>query len=241
MKSKEISVVFPCYNNELFIGSTIESVLDFSKKNLEYNFIFVNDGSTDKTLDIIREKTRGKRKFKVVSYDKNMGKGFAVRRGIESSEGDYICFTDSDLAYDLEHLKIFSKQLENCDLVIGNRSLANNEKKIKFMRVLAGKVHNLLSRVVLGLTYIDMQAGIKGYRKEVAKDLFRRQKINDYSFDVEVVYLAKKKRYRIEELPAKLSIEHQSIGSNINLAKDSINMFSNLFRIRLNDLFGRYG
>lgn len=240
---KKLSVILPCYNEESIIEKIIKELLDFSKNNKDYEFIFVDDGSKDNTLDII-EKTlqKSKNKFtKVSSYTPNKGKGYAIKEGVRNSQGDLICFIDSDLAYSLDHLERLRSELQKYDVVIGSRGLSKgNERNIKFSRILAGRVYNIFSRIILGLPYTDMQAGIKGYRKDVAKDLFSKQKLNDFAFDVEVIYLAKKKGYKIGEIPARVSEEHKNQISQVNLIRDSLKMFLDLIKIKLNDLTGKY-
>jgi len=240
---KKISVILPCYNEEKRIESTLKATVEFSKKNPNYEFIFVDDGSRDKTAEILNKKIvkmRGN-KIKLISYKKNMGKGYAVKIGVASAEGDYICFTDSDLAYSLEHLKTMEKMLERCDIVIGRRGLASeNIKNIPTLRRIIGIGYNLFSRAILNLNYKDMQAGIKGFRKEAAKKLFQKQIIKGWSFDTEVLYLAQKNGYKIREMPAKISNNDSYKTSKVKIVRDSIKMFLSLLKIRLNDAIGKY-
>jgi len=239
-----VSVILPVYNEEESAGYVFDSVLDFSRKNPDYDFIFVSDGSTDSTKRVLQNRiTESKpRKIKLISYNANMGKGHAVRKGVEKAEGDYICFTDGDLAYPLSYLKDFSKRLERDDIVIGWRApFAENLQNMKEIRKIAGKTFNLFSRKLLGLNYLDMQAGIKGFRKKAAKHLFSINKINGWSFDTEIIYLAKKKGYKISELPVKVSKSNLEVKSQVKLVRDSLRMFFSLLKIRINYLSGKYG
>ncbi len=240
----KVSVILPIYNEDKSAGYVFDSVLNFSRKNPNYDFIFVNDGSTDFTKKILQDRLieSKPRKIKLISVSPNMGKGHAVRKGVEKAEGDHICFTDGDLAYPLSYLKEFSKRLEKDDVVIGWRApFAENLRNMRAIRKIAGKTFNFLSRKLLGLNYPDMQAGIKGFRKKAAKHLFSINKVNGWSFDTEIIYLAKKKGYRISELPVKVSESNLEVKSQVKLMRDSLRMFFSLLKIRINDLSGEYG
>jgi dolichyl-phosphate beta-glucosyltransferase len=238
-----VSVILPVYNEQACVGRTFEAILQFLSAHPHYTFIFVDDGSSDRTKEILHRgiKMTEARQVKVLSYQPRAGKGFAILRGIEHAESDAICYLDGDLAYSLEHLDLLVKELATCDVAIGSRSLATgNHKDVKFSRKLAGKIFNLLSRFILRLPYSDMQAGLKGFRKAAAKDLFGKQSLTGFSFDVELIYLAKKRGYSIGEIPAKVSSSHQTKISKVNLLQDSIRMLIDLLKIRWNDQLGRY-
>ncbi|HEY9672371.1 MAG TPA: glycosyltransferase [Waterburya sp.] len=240
---RSISVILPVYNESKCISLTVDAVLEYSKNNPIYHFIFVNDGSTDETKAIIENKILESENnhISLLSYDENKGKGHAIKKGVEFSHGDYICFIDSDLAYSLTHLDFLIDKLEFFDVVIGCRNLMpTNVKRVKFIRFVAGKVFNILSRGILSLNFSDMQAGIKGFKKEIAKDLFARQRIKRFCFDVELMYLAQKQRYSIGEIPVIVSITHTEKASKVNLAVDSLRMLISLLKIRINDSLGRY-
>ncbi len=241
---QKVSVILPIYNEDESAGYVFDSVLNFSKKNPNYDFIFVNDGSTDSTKKILQERLIESKpqRIKLVSLNMNMGKGYAIRKGVEKAEGDHICFTDGDLAYPLSYLKEFSKRLEKDDVVMGWRApFAENLHNMTAIRKIAGKTFNFLSRNLLGLSYPDMQAGIKGFRKKAAKHLFSINKVNGWSFDTEIIYLAKKKGYKISELPVKVSKSNLEVKSQVKLVRDSLSMFFSLLKIRINDFSGKYG
>ena len=240
---KSISVILPVYNESRCIKLTVDAVIEYSKNNPNFHFIFVNDGSTDETRAIIENKLLESRTSHIflLSYEENQGKGHAIKKGVEFSRGDYICFIDSDLAYSLTHLDFLIDKLEYFDVVIGCRNLMpTNVKRVKLIRFVAGKVFNILSRSILSLNFSDMQAGIKGFKKEIAKDLFAKQRIKRFCFDVELMYLAQKQRYSIGEIPVIVSMTHTEKASKVNLAVDSLRMLMSLLKIRINDGLGRY-
>lgn len=240
---RKTSVILPVYNESACIRKTFESVLEFSKSNPSYHFIFVNDGSIDDTRQIIEASIKQSKMSQIalVSYETNQGKGYAVKKGLEYSDGDYICFIDGDLAYSLAHLELIVDKLDWFDVVIGCRNLIpDSVKKVKLNRKIAGKVFNIISRKILSLKFRDMQAGVKGFRKYVAKDLFEKQTMMGFAFDVELIFLAKKQGYTIGEIPAIVSEMHINKASKVDLIKDSIRMFCGLLTIKYNDQAGKY-
>lgn len=239
----KISVILPIYNESTCIDTTFDSVLEYSKLHSDYHFIFVNDGSNDNTLTILESKIAATKSNQItlISYKQNQGKGYAIKKGIESSYGEYICFIDSDLAYSLNHLEFLVDKLELFDIVIGCRNLIpENLKRVKTLRFFAGKIFNMMSRGILSLSFTDMQAGLKGFKKDVAKTLFEKQTIKRFCFDVELLYLAKKMGYSIDEIPVIVSSNHIDKDSKVNLLVDSIIMLKSLIQIRINDSLSVY-
>lgn len=176
-----------------------------------------------------------------MTYSQNRGKGYAIHQGIQYSESDYVCFLDSDLAYSLDHLEVLLDHLKVYDVVIGCRSLGHSHyQRIRFLRRLSGKIFNLLSQWILNLKFRDMQAGLKGFRRDAAQSIFARQTLTGFSFDVELIYLAEKYGYRIGEIPAQVSSHHANKQSKVNLLKDSLRMLGDLLIIRYRDWMGHY-
>lgn len=238
-----VAIILPVYNEQACIRQTFDAVLRYSIQHPNFRFVFVDDGSIDRTKQMIADGIRiaKTKQIQLISYRPRAGKGYAIRRGVQYVDCDLICFIDGDLAYSLNHLDLLVEKLQQCDVAIGSRSLMlNNTKDLRFSRKIAGKAFNFLSRKVLALPYSDMQAGIKGFRKDAAKDLFLGQTLFGFSFDVELIYLAKKWGYAIGEIPVKVSDSHQRKLSKVNLLQDSIKMLLDLLKIRFNDQLGRY-
>lgn len=239
----KIAVILPVYNEANCIEQTFDRIWEFSQKNHAYNFIIVNDGSTDNTREIIENKLKDfpTHHIKLISYSNRKGKGYAVKKGCEDADADCICFMDGDLAYSLEHLEPLVEKLEKFDVVIGCRNLdRENFRNLTLLRKIAGKIFNLISRLILNLPYRDMQAGLKGFKKLPAQEIFKRQTLTGFSFDAELLFLAQKKRYTIGEIPARVSQQHLYKLSQVNILKDSLKMLSCLFKIRSNDRAGYY-
>ena len=236
-----ISVVLPVYNEAKCIDKTLETILSFASSRSCYSFIFVSDGSDDGTNQMLQSTVQTTNQITMIAYETRKGKGHAVRTGVEYADGDYICFIDSDLAYSLEHLDLIVEKLEEFDVVIGCRNMIpESVKNVNLSRRIAGEIFNLLSRKMLDLYFSDMQAGIKGFRKSVAKDLFKKQEMTGFSFDVELIYLAKKRGYTIGQIPAIVSAKHLAKASKVDLLTDSLKMFTDLLRIKNNDAKGLY-
>jgi dolichyl-phosphate beta-glucosyltransferase len=239
----QVAVILPTYNEQAHIQKTFEALLRYIPDHPNYTFIFVNDGSGDRTKQILTTgiQIAKTNQIKLLSYSPRAGKGYAIRRGVEFANSDIICYLDSDLAYSLEHLESLVKKLQYCDVVLGCRGLAVGTRKAsQFNHQAAEKLIHFLSRNFLNLRYSDMQTGLKGFRREAAKKLFSAQTLTGSSFDIELIYLAKKWGFAIGEIPACLSDRHQRKVSPSNRVQDSIRMLIDLLKIRLNDRMGLY-
>ena len=239
----KIAVILPVYNEANCIEQTCDKILEFSQTNYAYKFIIVNDGSTDNTQEIIENKLKNllTNHIQLISYSHRQGKGYAVKKGSEYADADCICFMDGDLAYSLEHLEPLVKKLEKFDVVIGCRNLDRaNFRNLTLLRKVAGKIFNWISRSTLNLKYKDMQAGIKGFKKNAAQEIFKRQTLTGFCFDAELLFLAKKQGYTIGEIPARVSQQHLYKSSRVKIWKDSLKMLGSLLKIIYNDRSGYY-
>lgn len=233
-----ISIIVPVYNEAQCIVNTFASVVKFVIKKPWYDFIFVDDGSTDETRELLETQIKlfNNSQVSLICYENHFGKGYAVKTGVLYANGDYICFIDGDLAYSLDHLDLVVAKLAEFDIVIGCRNLTPEKNNgFSALRILAGKIFNLISRNILNLKFTDMQAGIKGFNNYAAKNLFKTQIIPGFAFDVELLYLAKKKGYTIGEIPVVVCKKHLYKKSKVKLLKHSIEMAFNLLQIKYND------
>lgn len=241
--SARVGVVLPVFNESKLIHKTFDAVQDFASTHPEYHFVFADDGSTDSTADLIRQRIArgGADRVSLLAFPSNRGKGRTVADAMLQSDGDLLCFTDGDLAYSLDHLPGLVEALDRHDVVIGSRSLvAGPEQNTKLARRFLGWGFNKLARLIVGLPYRDTQAGLKGFRRQAARAIFSRQRLGDFSFDVEAVFLAHRMGYRVGEIAAHVSGSHSYKASKVNLLRDPLKMLLNLLRIRLLALRGRY-
>jgi dolichyl-phosphate beta-glucosyltransferase len=243
-----LSVVMPVHNEQDVLAETIAAVLVYACNHPDVEFIFVDDGSRDRTLPMLQQQLQagGEQlwfagQVRYLAYPQCRGKGYAIKQGVQLAAGEYICFLDGDLAYSLDHLAPLLENLANYDVVIGCRNLVDKSLQgVKPSRQIAGKTFNWLSQRILRLYFSDMQAGLKGFRRSVALRLFERLSIHGFAFDVELMYLAKKKGYRIGEIPAYLAEHHVQKPSKVKLVQDSLRMLGELWKIRYYDWLGRY-
>ncbi|MCK5283408.1 MAG: glycosyltransferase family 2 protein, partial [Nanoarchaeota archaeon] len=222
-----ISIVIPVYNEENRIEKTLPEIIDYCKKNFgDYEIIVVDDGSTDNTNEVI---TRfSKERVRVLRNGCNKGKGYSVKKGILNAKYDFVLFTDSDLATPLNELKKLTPFLNSgYDIIIASRNLAGSihKKQQPFYRKCMGKFFAILVNFVVLRGIKDTQCGFKLLRTKTAKKIVRMQTLDGFSFDVEILLIAKKLGYKIKEVPV-IWINNKE--SKLHPIKDSFKMFLDL-------------
>lgn len=228
-----MSLILPVYNEESIISDTAHAAIEFTGRKFPegYEIIFVNDGSSDATFNILSQ--YASENVKIISYEKNMGKGYAVRQGVLAAEGEYIVFTDCDLAYGLDVVFGFVSVMEKderCAMSIGSRKLhEEGYKGYTFVRRLTSKTFLLILKIIGGLKVSDSQTGIKGFRNRQAKKIFENCEENRWMFDFEVLLTAQAMNMIIKEIPVKI-INHRE--SKVSLLKDSFKMFGDIIKIK---------
>jgi glycosyltransferase involved in cell wall biosynthesis len=236
----QVSIVVPAYNEAVRIGESIRKIEAFLKKMpWKAEVIVVDDGSKDDTADVVSGMTFPG--LRVIRNNPNRGKGFAVRTGVLDSLGEYVLFTDADLSAPIDELEKLLKaaQEQRADVVIGSRAVDRSYIEIHQSRgrELGGIVFNLMVKTILGLRIHDTQCGFKLFKRSKAIPVFEKMTITGFGFDPELLFLAKRARLKILELPVRWS---HAEGSKIRFATDSVRMFSDLLRIRWNQISGRY-
>lgn len=230
MKNPYLSIVIPSYNEEKRLPETLRIIIDYlEKQNYQWEIIIVDDGSTDHTLESLIE---FQDKIKLFINNKNYGKGYSSRRGILWASGQFILISDADLSAPIEEIeKLFPALDEIYDIAIGSRGLKNSQikKHQPFYREFMGKTFNKLIKLLLFEDFSDTQCGFKLFKKDTAKDIFKRQKLNGFAFDVEVIYIAKKLGYKIKEIPI---VWVNSPKSRVGIATDSLKMFIDILKIK---------
>jgi len=229
-----LSIVIPTYNEEKRIGATLSKIYDFLKtKNYDYEIIVVDDGSTDRTVletqqsILFKENNLG-----VIKNWINMGKGFSVKRGILASKGDYVLFSDADLSTPIEELdKLFGYINNEFDVVIGSRSVKDSDVKIHqpWHRERMGKTFNFFVKLFLLKEFNDTQCGFKLFKGNIARKIAQLLKIDGFCLDVEMLYLARQKAYKIKEIGV---VWKNSPQTKVNTIGSSINMFLDLLKIK---------
>lgn len=242
MTTPVLSVIIPAYNEETLIASTLDCLNSYlSRRPESYELIVVDDGSQDRTVERVQDwHVKNQADLSLLVNSQNMGKGFSIRRGVMESHGTYILFIDADLPYQLNAIDGFLTALQNgCDLAVGSRVLPGSEVKgVPLLRYIAGQIFSWMVQAVLVTGIPDTQCGFKSFTAVAAREVFRRVTIGGFGFDVEMLFIARKLRFKIQPVPVQM-IEHRQ-RSRVRLIADSLKMFTNLFTVRLNDLHGKY-
>lgn len=234
----ELSVVIPAYNEADRIGSTLKSVSDFlSKKKWEYEIIVIDDGSKDGTVNTVNG--LGDSHIKVVSLGGNRGKGFAVWKGLSKARYSHILFSDADLSAPIEDLDRFMPFIDSFDVIIGSRNLPESKitKPQPWLRSHLGKTFPLLVRALALPGIKDSQCGFKLFNERAKQAIVESQTIFDFGFDVEILFICKKRGYTIKEVGVHWG---NAEGSKVRPFRDSAKMLIDLFKIRMNNIKGRY-
>src|SRR6202035_6084121 len=198
----------------------------------------VNDGSRDNTADIVREFATKDPLVRLVENPGNRGKGYAVRNGMLSARGEIIVFSDADLSSPIEEVpKLLQALAAGADIAIGSRWLQAElqTKRQSLHRQLFGRIFNLLLRITLGLQFKDTQCGFKAFTRRAAQMILPLQRIERWGFDPEILFLARKFGFRVEEVPVRWG---HSGGTRINPVMDGAKMFQEMLRVRWYDLTG---
>lgn len=242
MTTPDLSIIIPAYNEEALIAGTLDGLQTYlSARPEKFEIIVVDDGSQDETVASIQAwKNRSGTDLRVLINQKNMGKGFAIRRAVLESRGLYLIFIDADLPYELYAIDDFLKALRSgCDLAIGSRVLPGSEVRgVPALRYAAGQVFSWMVQAVLFRGLPDTQCGFKSFKSAAAKEIFRRLTIGGFGFDVEMLFVARKLKFAIQPVAVHM-IEHRH-RSRVRLFVDSFKMFGNLFMVRWMDWQGKY-
>jgi glycosyltransferase involved in cell wall biosynthesis len=233
--------VIPAYNEEERLGPTLDRVLAFAR-NSRWNaeIIVVNDGSRDRTADIVRSYARNTEIVRLLENPGNHGKGYSVRNGVLHATGEFVLFTDADMSSPIEEApKLLQALAAGADIAIGSR-WARSELQIRrqsLARQFLGRVFNLLLRILLRLDFKDTQCGFKAFRREAAQAVFPLQRIEGWGFDPEILFLANKSAFHIVEVPVRWGHDTRT---RINPLVDGARMVSDMLLIRWNSILGRY-
>ena len=236
----KVSIIVPAFNEAHRIADSIRKIDAFMRQSpLRLELIVVDDGSTDKTAEIVRGlNVKG---LRLIRNGDNHGKGYTVRQGVLAASGEYVLFSDADLSAPVEELeKLLEVAIrEGADVVVGSRSLDRRyiEKHQSRLREFGGIVFNMMVRTFLGLRVHDTQCGFKLFQRERSRRAFERQTTSGFGFDPELLFLAKRDGLKISEVSVRWS--HRE-GSKVKFVRDGIRMFFDLVRIRWNSIVGKY-
>jgi dolichyl-phosphate beta-glucosyltransferase len=235
-----LSIVIPAYNEAGRIGVALEKVRTYlGHQEFTSEIIVAENGSNDHTAEIVEECAAGPGTPIMLLRIARPGKGRAVRAGMLAARGQYRFFADADLSMPIEQLSRFlPPELGDADVAIGSRE-APGARRIgePGYRHLMGRVNNWIIRAVAVDGFDDTQCGFKMFRGEAADWIFEHQRIDGWGFDIELLLLAKRRGYRVVEVPIDW---YRGDQSKVRPVHDTISMVAETLKIRLNAALGRY-
>jgi glycosyltransferase involved in cell wall biosynthesis len=207
--STDLSVIIPVYNQQKDISASIERIKQILNSTLlRYEIIIVDDGSCDDTLTILRDKLQLDSNVKIISYQSNKGKGYAIKNGIMQSVGDIIILVDGDLDVDLSPQVIhdYVKELKIYDIVIASKRHPLSKVKTPISRKVLSRLFNILVRMTLQIKIKDTQAGLKAANGEKLRTIFKVILVKRYAFDIEMLVVASGLSLNIKEMPIEINL-----------------------------------
>jgi dolichyl-phosphate beta-glucosyltransferase len=234
-----LSIIIPAYNEANRLPKTFDKVFNYlDSQSYTYEILLVENGSSDDTLRIAKMYAQKHPQLRILQSSQR-GKGMAVKLGMLQAAGDYRFMCDADLSMPIEEVNRFlPPNLTGCDIVIASREVPGAVRYNEpFHRHFIGRGFNLLIRILALPGLHDTQCGFKCFRAGVVEDLFNRQTLPGWSFDVEILFLARKLGFKIVELPIHWYFNSES---KVNVWRDSIIMGLDLMTIRLNYWRGVY-
>lgn len=234
-----LSIVIPAYNEQNRIVGTLEKIAEYlGQQDYTSEVLVVDDGSTDATYQRALEFAAGAPNVRVLRKP-HLGKGGAVRTGMLTARGEFRFLCDADLSMPIGEIEKFLPPMRaGVNVAIGSREARGASRHHEpGYRHLMGRIFNLVVRTLVIRGFSDTQCGFKCFRGSVAEELFSLQRSTGFGFDVEVLFLARRLNYRVEEVP----IDWYHVGeSKVRPVTDAFQMFREAITVRLNDIRGRY-
>jgi glycosyltransferase involved in cell wall biosynthesis len=243
-KQPSLSLIIPAFEEAARIGDSIRKILVYAEKNFPASeLIVVDDGSGDETTSVAEKVFTEfpQASARVVRYEQNRGKGYAVRTGLLNAKSDIAIFSDADLSTPIEELPklIEPIQSEAYDVTFGSRALDRTliGDRQPWRREQGGKVFNLVVRMQTGLPFWDTQCGFKAFNMRKFRELLPLMKIDRFGFDVEFLYVANLHELKLKEIPVRWNHDERT---KVNVFRDSFRMFNEVGQIRRNAKSGIY-
>jgi dolichyl-phosphate beta-glucosyltransferase len=236
------TIVIPAFNERARIVPTLEAVVScVRQRGWDAEVVVVNDGSTDNTAALVREFALTAPEVRLMENPSNRGKGYSVRSGLLHAQGEIVMFTDADLSAPIEEADgLFDAIAGGADIAIGSRWLETSRQTHRqpLYRQIFGRCFNLLTRMVMRLPYADTQCGFKAFTRDAAQTVFQLMTIERWGFDPEILFIARKRHYRVKEVPVSWAHDART---RISYLRDGLQMLKELAIVRWNALLGRYG
>lgn len=235
-----ISIIIPTFNEERRVSSTLRKVREyFSNKNFQYEVVVVDDGSTDNTVTVVEKESLYFENFIFIENIKNMGKGYSVKKGMLEASGELKLFMDADSSVDIKTLDSFVKYIKSgADIIIGSIEVPGSSIKDDNLgyRRLFGRYSKIIIRTLATPGIYDTQRGFKLFTKQAADTVFKRQTIDRWGFDIEIIVIAQCNNLNIREVPVDWK---NSKASSVHIGSYFVT-FVELLAIKLNSLLGKY-
>ena len=230
----------PAYNEAERLPATLTKLADYCREHGSADLLVVDDGSRDRTAAVVEEFAETHGFVRLLRNPGNRGKGYSVRHGMLEAVGDWVLFSDADLSSPIEEAaKLFmAVERDKAVVAIGSRALDRSLVGVHQapLREWSGRLFNLIMRLVTGLPFRDTQCGFKLYRREAARAIFARQRLEGFGFDVEDLFIARKLKLRAVEVPVRWNnVEGTKVG-----ALSGARAFWDLALVHWNHLLGRY-
>jgi glycosyltransferase involved in cell wall biosynthesis len=241
MSHPQLSIVIPAYNESARIEKTLERVMTcVAEQGWDAEVLVVDDGSKDDTAAIVKRWMSQHPRLHLVQNPGNRGKGYSVRNGLLQAAGDVVMFTDADLSAPMEETeRLLAAIADGADVAIGSRWMDRTRQTIHqpLYRQFFGRCFNWITRSVMGLPFKDTQCGFKAFKRSAAQVIFRLQTIERWGFDPEILFIARKLKYVIREVPVTWGHDERS---RMSYLKDGMKMLEEMATIRANSVAGRY-
>jgi glycosyltransferase involved in cell wall biosynthesis len=241
MAHPQLSIVIPAFNESARIENALERVLScVAEQGWDAEVLVIDDGSTDNTAAIVQRWMPEHPRLHLVQNPGNRGKGYSVRNGLLQAAGDIVMFTDADLSSPMEEAQRLIDALnDGADVAIGSRWMDRTRQTIHqpLYRQFFGRCFNWVTRTVMGLPFKDTQCGFKAFKRSAAQVIFRLQTIERWGFDPEILFIARKLKYNIREVPVTWGHDERS---RMSYLRDGMKMLEDMARIRGNFMAGRY-
>ncbi len=229
----KVSLIVPFYNEKDVLCLTVPQILTYMRKNFsEYEVIFVDDGSTDGSRALVKQlcpPAKGSRVI-IIGYTNNIGRGQAIRFGMEHATGDMIGYIDCDLELKLEYVEKAFTLLKVYDIVIASKFVRGSTVHTPLVRRVSSRTYNAMIRLILRSKVQDHQAGLKFFRRAVASILLPLTHEKGWLWDTEMLYIAQKRNYSIFEMPITITYGFRKMRGSFVV--DFLKLFGTLIRLK---------
>lgn len=231
----KVSIIIPAFNEAVSIARCLKEIMRaMNDSKFDYEMIVIDDGSNDSTYLVSNSVAKNNSKIKLIKNDVNMGKGHAIKRGLQHSSGDFVAYMDADFSMHPKQLTLFLSKLREADAVIGSKRHPKSIISYPLHRKVLSRGFNLLVRMMFRIPFSDTQCGFKVFKREVLEEAYAMLLTKSYAFDVELMINVYRRGYRIVEAPVILRHwkERLGVGDIFRIAIDLLPIFYRFYLSR---------